>query len=205
MAIDLTGGGGGPSGTDDMLEIGLAGEIALGDLGLGAHLVAQEVRLSEGDDAQSRVQDLALALRYAFGDEDARFTPYLRVALPVGPGHQERVFGFEPGLTLRLAGADVFLEARAALLALAHDVGTPLVGDALLALGWKLGAGAAIDVSAETFFGDENHGGWRHLVGLGGTVDFGDARLGATVGLGLGERDATLGTVVGRFVLDVRL
>lgn len=202
LALDVAGAGG---GDDDVLAIALAGEVALGGLGLGAHFVAQDVRLSEGDDGQSKVHDLSLVLRYGFGDEDARFTPYLRAALPVGPGHEDRVFGVEPGVAFRLSGEALFLEARAALLALAHDVGTPLVGDALLALGWKLGANVALDLSAETLFGDDAHGGWRHIVGLGTTLGVGDVHLGATLGVGLGERDATLGAIIGRFVLDVRL
>lgn len=186
------------------LALALDGELALGDLGLGARVVASEVRLAEESDAQSRWQDLSLAARYAFGDRAATLTPYLRVALPVGSGHDERVFGVEPGALLRLDLGPLLLDARLAFLMLAGVAeGSALRADALVALTFQPIGVMSVALSGETI-ADLSGAPWQHLVGLGVNLHLGDVRLGFAFGLGLGQatRDG-LGAAFGRVVIDV--
>ncbi len=189
------------------LALALDGELELGgDVGLGARFVAQEVRLAEGTDAQARWQDLSLMARVALGGEHALVTPYLRVALPVGMGHEERVFGVEPGVLLRLDWGEVLLDARAALLLLPGVArGSALRADALVALTWHPNALASLALSGETIadFGED---AWRNLVGVGVNLHFGDVRLGFSLGLGVGAATQDeLGAAFGRVVVDVGL
>ena len=181
--------------------LAIDGELAFDRLGVGARLVAQDVRLAEAASAQARVQDLSLQLRYAFGD-DVIIAPYLRLAVPVGAGHDERTFGFEPGGLLRFDFGPLLIDARLAFLIapgrddLAHV-------DALLGLTWHPNDLVALTLSGESLvpFG----GGAAHnVVGLGVGVHLGSVRLGLALGLGVGgPTHAELGAALGRFVIDV--
>jgi len=187
------------------LGLALDGELALGERdesGLAARFVAQDVRLAEGSDPQSRPQDLSLAARVVLGDAHTMVTTYLRVALPIGAGHEERVVGVEPGAQFRLDAGELVLDARLALLVLPGvSDGSALRADALLAVlrhpTAVVALGLAGDTRVDLGFGDD---AWKHLVGLGVDLHVGDVSLGS--GLGAATRDE-LGVVIGRIVVDI--
>ena len=181
--------------------LALDGELAFDRWGVGARLVAQEVRLAEDTSAQARVQDLSLQVRRAFGD-DIIVAPYLRVAVPVGAGHTERTFGFEPGGLLRFDLGPLLIDARLAFLITPgrDDVAR---GDGLLALTWRPNDLVALTLSGQTRvpFGD---GAAHNVVGVGVGVHLGSVRLGFALGLGVGApTQDELGAAFGRFVIDV--
>jgi len=188
------------------LALSLDGELAMGALGLTAGLVAEDVRLSESNNRQAVLQDLSLGLRYSFGAAGAAVvTPYLRAAIPLGPGHEARVFGLEPGVQLRLEFGALFFDARLAFLVLPDLAsGSLLRPGALVALGWRSSPLVSVSVSGESLANLDGDP-WRHLVGFGFNLHLGqDVRLGFALGIGVGAatRDE-LGAVTGRVVVDI--
>jgi len=183
------------------LALALDGELAFDDFGLGARLVAQEVRLAEGTGPQARVQDLSLTARYALGNRDKTITPYLRFALPVGPGHAERVFGLEPGLAFRVDVGALLFDGRLALL-------VPTAGgtraEVLVALTWRPDLLVSLALSGESSVGFAADDAWQNVFGLGLNLHFGDVRLGLALGLGFGDATRNeYGAALGRLVVDV--
>lgn len=188
------------------VAVTLAGELALGDLGLGIGLLAQDIALTDAPGGQARVQDLALGARYALTLGPTTLTPYLRVALPLGAGHEARRLGVEPGALAHLDLGVLGFDARLALLA-ASDFGAHegVFASALVAVSWRPVHVLAIGLSGESIV-DFDGGSARNVVGLGLQAFFGDLRLGASLGVGLGDatRD-THASLLGRLVIDLGL
>lgn len=187
------------------LAFELQGELALDDLGLAAGLVFQDVRLEERGATQSRVGDLSLGLRYAlFSAPTATFTPGLRVGVPLG-GAEPRLLSVEPGFLLRIEPIERFTFDFRVAVVHANDFDgryfTHFGG--LFAIGYRPIEALSLAVSAETVVGlDRDFFG--HIAGAGLGLYFGDIRIGASFGLGLGD-DAKvgLGALFGRLVLDL--
>ncbi len=191
-------------GGPGQVTLALDGELALGPWGLGARFTAQEIRLAEGQDAQSRPQDLALWARRGFVGEHFVITPHLRMSFPIGLGHEDRLAQVELGLGARLGRGSIFFDARAAALIVPGARERPgLVADVLGALGWQANEALTLALSAEGL-GDLVGGAWQSLVGIGAAVEIGDLRLGLGLGLGVGEASKRdMGAVLGRLLVEV--
>lgn len=188
-----------------LVTVALEGEVAFSDWGLSAGFVMNDIRLEEGRDPQSRIRDLSLMARRAFGDDGGVvFAPYLRMSIPFGDGHEERLAGFEPGAILRLSYEALFFDARLAFLFVpAAEVGPRSGADLVGALGWQASPVVTLALSGEAL-GDLDGNPWKGLIGFGATFDVSDVRLGLGIGLGMGDTaKGELGAVVGRLSIDV--